>query len=193
MALFTVAEARAHRVGGATPLENAGKYPDADITAAAVRIKSRFETISLVALESTSTTELLDGTGTDELFLTSIPVQSVTSIEVDGVTVTLANVVDYSSGKLVRTAGSWPLGNLNIEVDYTHGPSSVLPEVKDAALDQAVVELVGTDIPSEATAQTDDFGKTEYAVPDGRRRFYRNSDVNAVLVEIRDRHRRPIR
>lgn len=66
-------------------------------------------------------TEKLDGTGTDTKVLTYTPVQSVTSVKLDGVDIT-SNVDFYSYG-VIFTKDKTPFteGRKNIDITYTAG------------------------------------------------------------------------
>lgn len=75
--------------------------------------------------------EVFDGGYGYKLYLSQLPVISITSVAVDGVV--LADGVDYKAnrkkGIIYRLQGQlWPDGVENIEVTYTHGYESV-PDV----------------------------------------------------------------
>jgi hypothetical protein len=69
-----------------------------------------------------TTTEVLDGSGTDVLLLRERPVNSAGTVTVAGGTIT--DYVSTSAGLVFRgTAGggTWPTGRQNVRVTYDHG------------------------------------------------------------------------
>jgi hypothetical protein len=91
----------------------------------------------------------LDGTGTDALLLPQRPVGTISSVTVNGGTVT-----DWAlseAGVLFRgTAGArrsslptWPRGRQNVQVTYSHGYGTLVPaDVREVALNVAMRALV---------------------------------------------------
>lgn len=95
-----------------------------------------------------TTTEVLDGTGSDVLLLPERPVNTVGTVMVNG-----AAVTDFEftpNGLLFRgTAGSdprpsWPAGRQNVRVTYAHGYDTleVPGAVRQVALDLAARRLI---------------------------------------------------
>lgn len=87
--------------------------------------------------EETVTDEVFDGTGTRNLWIPTLRLTAVGSLEVDGVA--LVEDTDYSwtsYGRVVRN-GCWPRTARSIVVTYTHGYPSGHPKleaVKDVCL-----------------------------------------------------------
>ena len=175
MSLFTVAEARAY---GRGTLSDGGIYTDDAITAAHDRIKALFERVIGVALDETSATDVLDGSGDVDLVLNHYPVISVTSVETrSGSTWTaftvdeLADVVVRPGGRLYRESlGTWTSGYQNIRINYQHGltDTNTLAEAKQAGLmliTDPAGGLITTDMPSRAMSLSDEFGTFRLATP----------------------------
>lgn len=103
-------------------------------------------TIAGQAFDQATSTITLDGTGTDALLLPERPVATVSSVVVNGGTVTDWKLSD--SGMLFRGTASygypwrpcWPLGRQNVSVTYTHGYASlqVPSDVCEVALELAM-------------------------------------------------------
>ena len=108
-------------------------------------------------------TAVLDGTGTDSLVLSQLPVTDIASVTIGGTmtsgTITggsaITNWALRSDGVLLRTAGAavagaetipmkWPTGRQNVQVVYTHGyGTAVLPrDVRMVALQIAARLIV---------------------------------------------------
>jgi hypothetical protein len=84
----------------------------------------------------TTTTQTLDGSGTDVLVLPRVPVASVSTVSVGG-TATTEFVQD--NGLLLKQSGTWRRGRRNVEVKYRHGYSTtaIPADVKSVALSVA--------------------------------------------------------
>lgn len=85
-----------------------------------------------------SVTVALDGNGSDELALPYFPVQSVTSVTMDGMNVT-SNTDFYPEGFLFfKDAGTFNPGRKNVQVTFTvgHGAdkNAIPQDIKQAAL-----------------------------------------------------------
>ena len=76
-------------------------------------------------VEQATQTETFTGDQTKDIFLTHLPVNSITSIVEDGITLTQGNENDYvlySNGRVTRIGGRWSyLKPLNIVVTYNAG------------------------------------------------------------------------
>lgn len=201
--IFSVADARAY---DKRFLENSAQYTDAAITAKEAAIRAKFERIIGVALVTTTSTEYYDGDGTPELYLahhmpwsapTPSPVTlvSVTVIATDGTetafsTEELENVVKYPH-KLVRVSGVFTRGNRNIKVVYSHGYVNCPEDIKQAALQVAVLPppdgLIPSAVTSYATGGTDDNGNINWTrVKDpSRGRWYGHESIDGVLRDYR--------
>lgn len=99
-----------------------------------------------------TSTEILDGTGTDALLLTQLPVSAAGTVLVDGTAVTDYTLNDngilfrgsVSASGAVYTASTWPAGRQNVRVTYDHGYAEVdLPrDVRMVALQVAMRIIV---------------------------------------------------
>lgn len=189
MALFSEAEARAFRQGGETPLSNTTTYPAGDITAAAARIKDRFEQICRVSLEpSTSTTYTFDGTGTDTVLLPHVKPLAVTAATNADTALSaseLTNLKVYNDGRVRRKYARWSRGYRNCSITYTHGWAAVPAPIKRAAIQMAIHDLCGSNIPMRATSQANELGTFRIATAGGERSWTGLPEVDAVLAEYR--------
>ncbi len=188
MALFTVAEARAFKYLGTAPLASAATYPDADINAAAIRIKERFEEICNTAFEPIAVTVSRHGTAGERLVLSHPDVTAVSAVSVDGVAyagLDLTNVVVLPGGILYNQKGWVSSGYNGISLTYTRGWSGVPGAIKRAALIVAVFELVPTSIPLRATTISNDAGTFGLSYAGGYGHWYGVPDVDAVLQQYK--------
>ncbi len=200
MALFTTAEARAW---DKKQLEDKSAYPDATITATEAAIRAQFERIIGVALATTSTIEVLDGSGSDTLQLAhhnpyaeanqrAVSVTACVIVDNDGVTYEtfdaddLSDLACYPSGKIIRrTNGAFLSGLRNVTVTYTHGYTTAPVEIQRAALAVCVRRLVPSNIPLEASAGTE-HGIDWSRMPDIKRERWTGINwVDATLNEHR--------
>lgn len=194
--LFTVAEARTY---DKRQLENATVYPDALIESAEAAIRERFERIIGVALEPATVTEYYDGDDTPVLYLRHhnsrivgepVEVSEVVLIYSDGseLALDLGEIVAYAD-KIVRRWSTWPSGQQNIRVTYTHGYKSAPAEIKAAALQALLLPppdgLVPSSAPSTAYEGTEGQIKwTRIKDPD-RGRWFGHEAVDSVLRDYR--------
>jgi hypothetical protein len=92
-------------------------------------------------------TVLLDGDGSDFLFLPAAPFTDI-EVEVDGVAVT-----DYEANRrtgVLRRRSRWPEGTGNISVVYSHGYDPIPGGIQDAVLEQAsVLATIAAGVQSE--------------------------------------------
>ncbi|MDD2756890.1 MAG: hypothetical protein PHS80_15360 [Methanothrix sp.] len=197
MAIFTEAEARAWDKG---QLANTSIYLAATITAKATSIQAKFERIIGVALAATAYTEYYDGDGTDTLYLNHhnpwaeatwrpVTLTSVTVIATDDTETAftadeLSDVVKYPD-MLVRRSGTFTKGHRNIKVVYTVGYTTCPDDIKAAALQACVQELVPTNIPSSVIDGADGTINWSRVKDPARGRWYGNESIDAVLREHR--------
>ena len=92
-------------------------------------------------LQQTNTAEVVWGTGTRHICLKEAPIQSISSITVDGTALTSAEYeIHANSGVLLKVLDGyperWPEG-ARIVVTYVSGYSAVPPAIRDAATQQA--------------------------------------------------------
>lgn len=200
MSLFTIAEARAF---DKLQLASESVYPDAAITAEAVRISEMFTRICGVAFEPTNQVDTLNGNGLDTILVDRIPVISVSLAETrSGITWTeltvdeLADLIVDPSGQIIReTLGSWPSGRRNVRITYSHGYATVPADIKRAALKVCVdstAGLVPTNMPSRAMSMSDEFGTFRLATPGIGSSITGIPEVDVVLNQMRDLWFRPV-
>ncbi|MEU3826453.1 mobile element protein [Streptomyces sp. NPDC029080] len=105
------------------------------LTAASRRFRGAVRhPVSLVAGDVVT----LDGTGQQALLLPSAPVIAVTSVKLDGVTITLGADYEWSAdGILRRIGGCWPDRLRCVEVAYDHGYAVVPEDIQEVVVDQA--------------------------------------------------------
>lgn len=169
--LFTVAEARAFRVGGSTPLASTA---DADLLEARATVTDEFQTICGQAFVPRYARQILAGSGTDTLILGNLRIQRIISASVGGVALDAgalaALTVPSVTGLLTRTTGStWTWGAANVVVEYVHGFDQVPGDIKLAALRRVAMLLNPSALGSTISSYTDAAGGTYSFDPAGRR------------------------
>lgn len=183
---FTEADLRA-----LAQMDNATLYTDERIDAVAAFVVSRIEGFCRAAFVTRSTTEVHDGCS--RIILRQPFATAVTSLTVEGVSVDVADlnlasgVVRYSAG------GTFSTSNLGgVSVTYSYGYSATPPgDIKEAALAWTRYRLLATNQNVEHDARrtqvTNDMGgTTTYAVA-GKDRPSGYPEIDAVLVDWRDR------
>lgn len=153
-ALFSVAECRAF---DKAQLANETTYPDATITDKEAEIREWLARVCGVDFVRASHTEYHDGDDSDYLVLQWPMVSAITSIHVDGVALSSAEIdptdfgegigIDERLGIITRRSGIFDAGWRNIVVVYTAGYEYVPKLVKRAALMIAVTEIPAMNIP----------------------------------------------
>lgn len=78
-------------------------------------------------IETQTFTETLDGTGETTIMLSYRPVLDLTSLEVDGDEVDVADVLFYDHGEIYHEDG-FPSGKQNVVVEYDAGNGETVPE-----------------------------------------------------------------
>lgn len=148
---FTVAEARA-----LAPLQDMGKYPDADIDAMRVAVEEALEHacgVAFVPRVTTPITEILDGDGTDEIVLKDwarpITISAATVSTIALTSDQLAALVLSADGTIYSPA-LWTRGRRNVSITYTHGWPAVPGRVKRAAIRGTKRFLVDTPVNDRA-------------------------------------------
>lgn len=179
---FSVGEARASD----STLENAGKYPDADILAARAEVEQEFEEITGVAFVPRYHRILLSGSGKTSQRIPSRRIRAIRSVEVDGVAWTTSDVasVRFVGNVLARADGGFfPVGVRNIVVAYEHGWDRPPADVRRAALLRlrSLLNANKTGIPDRATSFTVTEGGTYRLATAGKDRTGIDS-VDAVLA-----------
>jgi hypothetical protein len=182
---FTLAELRA------LPDVTAGEFTDAQITAEAEDMQEVVEGECQASFVARTVVETLDGTGGTSLRLKTPYVLSITSVTVDGVTLTDQFTVD--AGILERrTAGTytpqpWTRGRRNIVVTYTAGYSSTVPkDIKNAVMwavrDRLMSQGSQNGIDVRRTSMTNDLGGTVQYVLPGEKRPTGYPQLDAVIA-----------
>lgn len=142
-----------------------------------------------------STTETLDGTGTDTILLGAPYVLTVDSVTVDGVAYDADELaaLSFKKGGILRqpVGGAWPSGRANVEITYTAGYSSTCPDdLKVAAMYATRFRVLGSSatgkVSDRATSFSNDQGTTTLAVA-GEDRPTGLPDVDAVIIGWRKR------
>lgn len=203
-ALFTTAEARAY---DQKQLANAQLYTDTAISAIEAVIRLNFQRIIGCSLIVTAYTEYYDGTGDNCLVLkhhqpfaaatpSPVTLTSVTYLDTDdapdgGTAFTateLADIVKYPD-RLVRRTGYFYRGYRNYKVVYSAGYSTVPLDIKNAALEVAIMNPPDGLVPSAVSSYAvggDELGvRWEWVKDESRGRWYGNPAVDQVL----NRHR----
>lgn len=136
-------------------------------------------TISEQDFTESTETVTLDGTGTDALVLSQLPISSVQSVTVAGTADT--NYALSGTGVLVKTSGVWPRGRQNVTVKYRHGYRStdIPADIRQVALGLAARQLVQG--PKNAMAETNGDVQIRYATA--------ASDLTNNELRILRRHR----
>jgi hypothetical protein len=182
---FTLAELRA------LPDVTEGGFTDAQITFEAEVMQSAVESACQASFVGRATVETLDGTGGTTLRLKTPYVISITSVTVDGVTLTDQFTVD--AGILERrTAGTytsqpWTRGRRNIVVTYSAGYSSSPPsDIKGAVMwavrDRLLTKGSQNGIDVRRTSVTNDLGGTVQYVLPGEKRPTGYPELDAVIA-----------
>lgn len=199
--IFTLAEARAFRHQGQTPLASATAYSDDLVQDAADRITEDFARICDVSfVPVTVTDEVLDVGGGWRARTLLLPHPRVTAVSAAsyraaGVTTwtdltadDLASLVIEPGGGVYWPSGYWPWGPGRAKVSYTHGYAAPPAAIVRAALILAVEDLAGSNISDRATQQTNENGTFNLAVPGWRDgQWYGVPVVDSVLQRYSER------
>jgi hypothetical protein len=186
--LFNLAEARSF---DNSALTSSTTYPDATLIAARDRIAESFEDVMQCPVGLAYGREVLDGSGSSELWLDGAMLASVRSVKertAGSATWTaytaseLADVLADRNGRLTRESlGSFTKGRRNIAVEYEHGYQPVPEELRRAALWLLRDQLTGSDLPRNAISQTDQLGTFNLSVPGLRGSFFGLPQVDEVV------------
>lgn len=196
--LFSESELRAFD-GGA--VANQTTYTDTAILAMRSMVDEAFEQIVTTAFGARFRREVLDGDGTETLWLGQTQVLRIlgAAIRETGSTTwtalagsELADLLLSSNGRLVRESlGAWTAGRQNIRVDYVYGYQPVPYEVRRAAMWIARNNLTGSNVPRNALSQVDELGTFRLAVPGERGSWFGVPEVDRVLRDYQARNRVP--
>lgn len=171
------------------------KFPLERVEAVAANVVAIIEREVGTSFIGRTVTQTYDGNGTTGIMLRQAHVQSVTSVEVDGVAVT--DALTAPSGILRRkvsatsTYGTWPCGDANVEVVLESGYSDEPPaDIKEVALKATRYELLASSATSamdgRRTSLSTEMGTIQYSVA-GTDRPTGYPDVDAVIVGWRNR------
>lgn len=181
-------------------MEDEERFPDERLVDAHDWIVAIIERECDTSFIPTEVTERLNGTGRDALFLSSPYVQSVESVTVDSVAMTVDEVASLylQAGVLYYGTGSWWPATTrgNVVVSYTAGYSETPPaDLKQAALRGARNWVLTTDAWSGAdvrsTSITNDFGNINLAVANANGMPTGIPDVDATITAWAQRVRVP--
>jgi hypothetical protein len=182
---FTLAEFRA------LPDCSGSAFSDAEINAAAAYFVAIVEREIGEPFIPRSFTETLDGTGDTCLILSHAYIRSITSLTVDGVTVsptlltTVAGVLRYStSGGSLGTI--WTPGVGNVVVTYSAGRFTTCPaDIKNAVMwatrDRLLSQSDQNGVDIRRTSVTTDYGTTSYVLP-GEKRPTGYPELDALIA-----------
>lgn len=110
-------------------------------------------------------TDEYDGTGKNYLLLEQYPVNTITTIHIDGALLDSNEYkVKKKNGVLIRKNSVWPIGDINIEIEYTAG-YSVIPADLEQACKEFVFSKYKTDLNNFSTTFTDGFVFRADAMP----------------------------
>lgn len=168
-----------------------GTYSDAKVTTAAEFMQEAVEGACQAYFVGRAVVETLDGTGGTTLRLKTPHVLSITSVTVDGVTLTDQFTVD--AGILERrTAGTytpqrWTQGRRNVVVTYQAGYATAPPkDIKDAVMwavrDRLISQGTQNGIDVRRTSMTNDLGGTVQYVLPGEKRPTGYPELDAVIA-----------
>lgn len=166
--LFSESEARAY--GKTTPLSDPTRYPDSTIAGARDRIASFFEETCGVSFVPRYDRWRVAGNGQRWLYLRKARAHKIVSASVGGVAVAASDLVpDPDLSKLYRTDGVWTLPSasdpLNVVVSYEHGFEAPPSDIREAALDYLVAQVVDSGVPDRASSLITDAGTVRYFQP----------------------------
>jgi hypothetical protein len=184
-AYFTIDELRAED----ETLSSADSYPDAMLADRIAMVEERIEHLCGVAFLPRTSTCSVRGDGSSTIILPDVEVTAISSIAVDGVDLTdaeLALVRVARRGVLTRMGPlgrpiAWPRGS-TLELEYTHGYAVPPAPIKYAALKWAVDVLLPSSLPARATMQSqgDNTFRIVVASPD---RPSGIPEVDAILAD----------
>jgi hypothetical protein len=168
-------------------LSNTTSYPNEKLEEARVWFEDKAEIFCGRAFVPRFGHEVLDGSGTNTIFLDHLNVRTLLYVKVDGVAQTGLTTWDlYRSGRVVRDTGVFARGTLNVEVGFEYGLDEPDADLRGAALTAIKAKLLGdrSGIPERAVTMTTDVGGFTLALA-GRDRPTGIPEVDAVLLDRR--------
>lgn len=165
---FTLAELRAQDES----YEDEETITDEKLALARAWVEATFEhpKACAVAFVPRSTSETVRARGGTRLRLSWPELRSVTSVSIDGVALTEAELAGLAIfDREVGRADGWARG-AKVVIAYTHGYDAPNPMVKKAALMLAKEFIVDSGLASRATIESTDVGfyRLSIAAPEGR-------------------------
>jgi hypothetical protein len=183
---FTLAEIRA------LPDVTEGSYSDAVIEAAEAFFVSIVEREVGVPFIPRTFVDTLDGNGRAELVLTHDQIRSLTSVTVNGVSVTVGNLTAADGVLRYSTSGggagtTWTQGVSNVVVTYSAGEYTTCPaDVKNAVMwatrDRLISQGSQNGIDVRRTSITNDLGGTTQFLLPGEKRPTGYPELDAVIA-----------
>lgn len=192
---FTLNEARdADRA-----LRDVGRFPDADILRVRQEVEEECERITGRAFVPRYARRVLDGNGTDSIYVRETDLRKLRSLMISGATFQTDYYIAYPSGRIVvgsRNALNWEVdewdllaprfwaGRANVVVDYEYGWDSPPADLQRAAIARLRDRLLEdkTSIPSRATSLNTPDGTFSLYTPGVRGASTNNPDVDAVYA-----------
>jgi hypothetical protein len=168
-------------------LSNATSYPNDKLEEARIWFEDKAEIFCGRAFVPRFGHEVLDGTGSDTIFLDHLNIRTLLYVKVNGVAQTGLTTWDLKrSGKVVRDTGVFAAGELNVEVGFEYGLDEPDADLRAAALTAIKAKLLGdrSGIPERALTMTTDVGGFTLALA-GKDRPTGIPDVDAVLLDRR--------
>lgn len=137
---------------------------------------------------SLSETFLMDGRGTDKLFLPELPVNEIESVKVDGVELDSAQYALAENGILWRLGGVWTKGARNIEVVYSYGYSDIPADIVGVCY-RSAARVYQAQLKASQTDHLDDVKSIsvgDYSVGFGNSGGDGSSNVSAARVLLKN-------
>lgn len=167
------------------PLDDATKYPVADLVAARTLAETALEEACGVAFVPRYRREKVDGSGAGDVLLAARPL-TIRSASVGGVALTAGELADlevYRDGRLYNPLG-WTAGRKNVEVVYERGYEFPPPRVAFGARALTRHFLVESAIPERATGWTTPEGASQWLMTAGVRDAVFSLPEAQIIVDL---------
>ena len=168
-------------------LTNETSYPNEKLAEARIWFEDKAELFIGRAYVPRFGHEVIDGSGSDTIFLDHLNIRTLLYVKVGGVAQSGMDDWDlYRSGKVVRSSGIFASGSLNVEVGFEYGLDEPDADLRQAALTAIRARLLGdrSGIPERAVTMTTDVGGFTLTLA-GKDRPTGIPDVDAVLLDRR--------
>lgn len=186
---FSLAELRAM-----PNLSDTAKYTTAELTTARDWITDLIDREVGTSFVARYARDTQDGSGTDEMILSTPYPSAVASVKVDGVAFTSEELADlhiYSDGRLVRDSGSFATGKRNVDIRYEAGLAVCPEDLKRAALVAARHRLLRNEnsqgTPAGARSVATDVGTFSLSFP-GPNHPTGIDEVDEVIMAYKQRY-----